>query len=166
MRHEIDSTKGNPLPSTPAYFAVIIVNPKSGSFSDNPHSMDETVAFLQEQGWKVELFYTKSDEEAKQLAKDAVTRKADLVVGVGSDGTIHCIIQELAGTETALGLLPSGTFNVWAKETGIPRDLVGARDVLVNGVTRRIDLGRLDNEANLLKYAHKNRSLSSSMVNQ
>jgi diacylglycerol kinase (ATP) len=56
----------------------------------------------------------------------------------------------LAGSETALGLIPSGTFNVWAHETGIPMDITVARDILVNGQTRRIDLGFVYNRYFLL----------------
>jgi YegS/Rv2252/BmrU family lipid kinase len=60
---------------------------------------------------------------------------------VGGDGTINEIIQALAGSETALGVLPTGTVNVWAREMGIPFDVAGARNVLLHGQTRRVDLG-------------------------
>jgi YegS/Rv2252/BmrU family lipid kinase len=72
------------------------------------------------------------------------------VVAVGGDGTIHEIIQELAGTETALGVLPSGTVNVWAREVNIPLDNAGARQALLNGDIRRIDLGKINESYFLL----------------
>ena len=65
----------------------------------------------------------------------------DMVIAVAGDGTINSVIQELAGSETALGVIPSGTSHVWARETGIPLDIAGARDVLINGKLQRIDLG-------------------------
>ena len=73
-----------------------------------------------------------------------------MVVAIGGDGTIHSVIQELAGSEMVLGVLPSGTFNVWAQETGIPLDTAGALDVLVNGQTRRIGLGHVNDNYFLL----------------
>jgi diacylglycerol kinase (ATP) len=47
-------------------------------------------------------------------------------------------------------VIPSGTFNVWARETGIPLDIAGARDVLIHGTLRRIDLGRAQDRYFLL----------------
>ena len=124
------------------FFAVIIANPKSGSFPRNAHRLNETLTFLRRQGWKAELWLTKALGHARQLTHEAVQQKADLVIAAGGDGTINEIIQELAGSETALGVLPTGTVNVWAREMGIPLEIASARDVLVNGQTRRVDLGR------------------------
>ncbi len=123
---------------------------KAGSIAKNSDQFDETLAFLRQQGWQVDLRFTKSADDARQVAREAVIQKADAVIAVGGDGTIHSVIQELAGSETALGVIPSGTFNVWAHETGIPLDSAGARDVLVNGRTRRIDLGRVNDHYFLL----------------
>jgi diacylglycerol kinase (ATP) len=73
-----------------------------------------------------------------------------VVIAIGGDGTINEVIQELAGSETALGVIPSGTVNVWAREVGIPLDYAGAREVLVSGQTRRIDLGKINDDYFLL----------------
>ena len=54
------------------------------------------------------------------------------------------------GSETALAVLPSGTVNVWAREVGIPLDAQGARQVLVNGQTRHVDVGRINGRYFLL----------------
>jgi diacylglycerol kinase (ATP) len=124
------------------FFAVIIANPTSGSFPRHAHRLNETLMFLRSQGWKAELWLTKAADHARQLAHEAVEQKADLVIAAGGDGTINEIIQELARSETALGVLPTGTVNVWAREMGIPLDIDGARNVLVNGQIRRVDLGR------------------------
>src|SRR6266699_136297 len=125
------------------FFAVIIANPASGvaGFPYQNRHFDETLAFLRDQGWKAELWYTQSAGDGEQLARKAVKQQVNLVIAAGGDGTINEIIQGLAGSETALGVLPSGTVNVWAREMGIPLDDAGARKVLVNGRTRHIDLG-------------------------
>src|SRR6266849_1649992 len=125
------------------FFAVIIANPTSGigGFPLQTHRFDETLAFLRNQGWKVELWYTQSAGDGEQLARKAVKQQVNLVIAAGGDGTINEIIQGLAGSETALGVLPNGTINVWARELGIPLDDTRARRVLVNGQTRHIDLG-------------------------
>jgi diacylglycerol kinase (ATP) len=84
------------------------------------------------------------------LAREAVAQQVDIVIAVGGDGTINEIIQELAGSETALGVLPSGTVNVWAREIGIPLDNAGAREVLLHGQIRKIDLGQIEDHYFLL----------------
>jgi YegS/Rv2252/BmrU family lipid kinase len=67
-----------------------------------------------------------------------------MVVAAGGDGTINEVIQALAYTETALGVLPMGTINVWAREMTIPFHMSEGREVLLEGVQRRIDLGQAD----------------------
>lgn len=124
-----------------SFFAVIIANPASGVFPHHTHHLDETVVFLREHGWRVDLWYTHAPGDGEQLARKAVAQHANLVIAAGGDGTINELIQALAGTETALGVLPNGTVNVWAREMGIPLDDAGARDVLLHGKTCRVDLG-------------------------
>jgi YegS/Rv2252/BmrU family lipid kinase len=125
------------------FFAVIIANPASGNvgFPHQNRNFDETLAFLRDQGWKAELWYTQVAGDGEKLARKAVKQHVNLVIAAGGDGTINEIIQGLAGSETAMGVLPGGTVNVWARELGIPLDDTGARNVLVRGQTRQIDLG-------------------------
>lgn len=123
------------------HFAVIIANPASHRFARGIEELHETVQFLQQHGWQVDLRLTHAAEDARIFTRKAVEQQAAMVVAVGGDGTIHSVIQELAGTKTALAVLPAGTFNVWARETGIPLDITQARDILLNGKVQRIDLG-------------------------
>ena len=112
--------------------------------------VEETLAFLRAAGWQIELQLTKEAGDACRLARQAVAQKIDVVIAAGGDGTINEVIQELAGSETALGVLPMGTVNVWARETNIPLDITGAREVLLHGVTRRVDLGKVNDRYFLL----------------
>src|SRR2546423_15204609 len=84
------------------------------------------------------------------MARQAVIQHANVVIAAGGDGPINEVIQELAGSETALGVLPTGTINVWARDTNIPLDYAGAREVLVHGKMRRIDLGHVNGRYFLL----------------
>jgi YegS/Rv2252/BmrU family lipid kinase len=130
--------------------AIIIANPTAGSYAQHEQQIQETIAYLQEHGWQVELWLTQQAGDARRLAGKAVEQHKQVVVAVGGDGTINEIIQELANSKTALGVLPSGTVNVWARETGIPFDNEGARDVLLHGQTRSIDLGQVGDRYFLL----------------
>ena len=129
---------------------IVIANPTAGSYLYQAHRIKETVRFLQSHGWQAELKLTKEAGDARRLAREAVQQRINVVTVVGGDGTINEVIQELAGSETALGVLPSGTVNVWAREVGIPLDMERARNVLVNGQTRHIDLGKINDRYFLL----------------
>ena len=133
-----------------ALSAIIIANPTSGSYFFYGRQIEETVSFLRRQRWNVTLQLTTGAGDARRLARLAVEQQVNVVIAAGGDGTINEIIQELAGSETALGVLPTGTVNVWARETNIPLDGAGARKVLINGETRRIDLGKVKNRYFLL----------------
>ncbi|HET8846431.1 MAG TPA: diacylglycerol kinase family protein [Ktedonobacteraceae bacterium] len=129
--------------------AVLITNPTSGSFL-HQHNHQATLAYLQKQGWQVESWPTRGPGDARTLARQAVDQHLSVVIVAGGDGTINEVIQSLAGSETALGVLPTGTVNVWAREMGIPLDNTKAREVLVHGQTRHVDLGMVNDHYFLL----------------
>ncbi|MGH3985632.1 MAG: diacylglycerol/lipid kinase family protein [Pseudonocardiaceae bacterium] len=83
-----------------------------------------------------------------RLAAQAAQRGDDVLAVLGGDGTVHLAAQAVAGTETALAVLPSGTGNDLATALGIPTDPVHAArhvaDALRSGQRRRIDLGRVE----------------------
>jgi diacylglycerol kinase (ATP) len=130
--------------------AILIANPLAGSYVLRAHQLEDTLLYLHQQRWQATLQYTHVAGDARRLARAAVEQGLDVVVAVGGDGTINEVIQELAGSETALGVIPGGTVNVWAREVGIPLEAAAARAILVNGQTRRIDLGRVNDHYFLL----------------
>jgi diacylglycerol kinase family enzyme len=76
------------------------------------------------------------------LARDS---GADCVVVVGGDGTVACAAQVLAGTGMPLGIVPTGTMNLLAKDLGIPvNDIAAATAALGGGRTRAIDVGNVN----------------------
>ena len=96
----------------------------------------------------VELVETNRRGHATRFAHDAARRGMDLVVGFGGDGTVNEVATGIAGTETALGVLPGGSTNVFARTIGLPNDPVEAVDLLANGIDsgdlRPIGLGRVN----------------------
>jgi diacylglycerol kinase family enzyme len=68
------------------------------------------------------------------------------VFACGGDGTIHDVIQGLAGTPVALAILPFGTANALAHDLGIPLRPSAAAQAAVDGRVRRIHLGRIEYE--------------------
>lgn len=127
--------------------ARIIANPRSGTLRMPLalNQLHQVAAALSDAGLPVEVCLTERAGHASELAREAVRMDMEIVIAAGGDGTINEIIQELAGHSTALGILPLGTVNVWARETHIPLSLPDAARVLLYGVRRRVDLGRAGN---------------------
>jgi diacylglycerol kinase family enzyme len=82
---------------------------------------------------------SKLAEEVKDVASEA-----DVVVAAGGDGTISAVAGVLAGGDVPLGVLPMGTLNHFARDLGIPTDLVGAAKVIAAGHVVRVDVGRVN----------------------
>ena len=79
--------------------------------------------------------------EAELLARKAAREGFTRIVAAGGDGTINEVVNGLAGTTAALGLLPIGTVNVFATELGLPSgDLKECWQIICEGHTRTIDL--------------------------
>ena len=148
--HIQEDQKVKPVKINKKITAIIIANPTAGSYSQNKQQIEDTLVYLQDAGWDAVIKLTEGPGDGRRIAKEAVEKNLSVVVAVGGDGTINEVIQELAGSETALGVLPSGTVNVWAREIGIPLDNPGAREILVHGQTRRIDLGQVNERYFLL----------------
>jgi diacylglycerol kinase family enzyme len=99
-------------------------------------------------GHDVELVETNRRGHATRFAHDAARRGVEVVVGLGGDGTVNEVATGIAGTDTALGPLPGGSTNVFARTIGLPNDPVAAADLLANGIDagrfQPIGLGRVN----------------------
>ena len=62
----------------------------------------------------------------------------------GGDGTVNAVAGKLVGTDTALGVLPMGTLNHFAKDIGIPLNLEAAVYNLFTGKIRKVDVGEVN----------------------
>ena len=83
---------------------------------------------------------TSEPGEARALAAQAQSQGYRIVVAAGGDGTINEVVNGLAGTDVALGVLPVGTMNVFAAELGLPARLRDAWRVITHGRAREVDL--------------------------
>lgn len=103
---------------SPMRSAMIIYNPAAGRYAVKPF-IKLAARQLESAGWQVGVRETQSGAHTIELAKQASAEKKDAVFVVGGDGTIGNVVNGLIGTETALGILPAGTSNVWGYELGL-----------------------------------------------
>lgn len=88
---------------------------------------------------------TKSRKAPKRAAR-AAAEGADIVFVWGGDGTVQRCIDELAGSEVAIAIVPAGTANLLATNLGIPKDIAACVRIGLHGARRRIDVGKLNGE--------------------
>ena len=84
----------------------------------------------------VQVVETNRRGHATRFAQDAARRGIDVVVSFGGDGTLNEVATGIAGTETALAVLPGGSTNVFARTIGLPNDALAAVDVIVDSLER------------------------------
>ena len=96
----------------------------------------------------VTLAETSRRGHATRLAQGAANVGVEVVVVLGGDGTLNEAANGLAGTDTALAVLPGGSTNVFARTMGLPNDPIEATsdllDALVRGAIERVGLGSVN----------------------
>jgi diacylglycerol kinase family enzyme len=100
------------------------------------------------QGNDVEIVETNRRGHATRFSQEAARQGVDVVIGYGGDGTLNEVATGVAGTETALGVLPGGSTNVFARTLGMPNDPVKAVHQLADGINNKqiepIGLGQVN----------------------
>lgn len=80
------------------------------------------------------------------IIEEALSRRSDIVIVGGGDGTISSIVDQFAHKDAVLGLLPLGTGNSFIRTLGIPLTLTGAIRVIRHGKVVKTDLGRVNDD--------------------
>jgi YegS/Rv2252/BmrU family lipid kinase len=120
----------------------VVLNPSAGRGLAGARE-GELRRIFQGVGVSAEVFRTESPDQAQELAREFCARAEPVVVAAGGDGTINSVAQALVGTTTALGILPMGSGNDYARVLGIPQDLKEAAKILVSGQPRPVDVGEV-----------------------
>jgi diacylglycerol kinase family enzyme len=96
----------------------------------------------------VQVVETNRRGHATRFAQDAARRGIDVVVSFGGDGTLNEVATGIAGTDTALAVLPGGSTNVFARTIGFPNDALAAVDIIVEAIEHNnispIGLGKVN----------------------
>jgi len=114
----------------------LILNPKAKS-----ERGQKALKFVMENATRFAIYATRSREESVELAREFAKKGEPVVIAAGGDGTLNAVVEGLAGSETTLGVFPTGTMNVFAREMGIPFDqLKNAMDVIDADERKKVDL--------------------------
>ena len=99
--------------------AKLIFNPTAGRFA-SIEMIAAAAHHLESAGWQIKITQTTSRAHLTEVVRRAVQDGLDGLFVAGGDGSIQQAVAELAGSQTALGILPAGTANVLANELGLP----------------------------------------------
>ncbi len=125
--------------------AVLIINPTAGRGKAG-RSEDAIRALLGERGAGWEWQHTQKSGDAQRLAREAAEAGVQRVIAVGGDGTLHEVVNGVLGTAAAVGLIPFGTGNDFARGVGLYGSLKRACAAVAGGVTRPMDVGVIEGE--------------------
>ena len=120
---------------------VLVFNPESGRARAKETMLDRVLPVLARAGMNVDVRPTERPSHATEIAAHAAREGVERVLSWGGDGTLNEVMRGLVETETALGVLPGGTVNVFAREVGIPRSIEAAAETFVRGEVRRVPVG-------------------------
>lgn len=121
--------------------ALLFLNRNAGAKLP-PGELDALHETLAENG--IEVLEISKELDCARVIRDHACRGTNLFIAAGGDGTIHHVLQAVVNSESQLAVLPLGTYNHFAKDLGIPLDWREALDVALNGDTRQIDTGRIN----------------------
>jgi YegS/Rv2252/BmrU family lipid kinase len=120
-----------------------IINPISGitdkkSVADYVHKTTDASKF------DFEIYYTKCVNDGFRQAKEFAANGFDRVIAVGGDGTVNEVGRGLLGTDTALGIIPLGSGNGFARHLKISLNYQKANQVAQHGEIVSSDHGILN----------------------
>ena len=121
---------------------VVIVNSTAGS-AGHPEVESELGEVFRAAGREAEIIALAQGQDPAAIARDA-SKRASIVVAAGGDGTVSSVAAAIVDSTAALGVLPLGTLNHFAKDLHIPLDLREAVAVVVAGHIGHVDVGQVN----------------------
>jgi diacylglycerol kinase (ATP) len=127
--------------------ARLIYNPSAGR-EEVRKRIPDILNVLEEAGYETSCHATKGEGDATLAARKAVESRFDLVIAAGGDGTVYEVINGIAEQRyrPALGIIPAGTTNDFARAIGLPRSIMKAVGVIAKGTPSPIDIGKINNK--------------------
>ncbi|MDR7481345.1 MAG: diacylglycerol kinase family lipid kinase [Armatimonadota bacterium] len=119
-----------------------VVNPQAG-WGRGGRIWPRVRLVLEQAGWSVTTSLTERRGHAMEVARAA---RADLILAVGGDGTVHEVVNGVlaAGGQVPVGIVPVGTGCDFARAMGMPRDPIAAARALPGCEHRQVDVGRVN----------------------
>lgn len=123
---------------------AFVINPNSGP--DKKTNRLELIQRLLKAEYDAEIFLWKNISDKDLIFKKVLEGNFDIAVAVGGDGTVSQLAEVLAGTATALAILPFGSGNGLARHLGIPMNHAKAMQLINDGAIVEMDCPEVNNQ--------------------
>lgn len=100
--------------------------------------------YISKDKFDYEITYTRAPKHAIELAREASQKGYDMVIAVGGDGSVNEVGSGLLGSDTAMGIIPTGSGNGLARHLKIPQNIPGALKLLNHARPVNIDTVELN----------------------
>ncbi len=120
--------------------AVVLLNPHARGGARPP--LNRVLRAFEAAGWDAEVWAGSGSGWTEEAARRAVGQGVAAIFGAGGDGVLADVLPAVLDTDVALGVVPLGTGNVWARELGLPLDVQGAIGQQLAAPPARVDVGR------------------------
>ena len=126
---------------------LLVINGASGH-NDADSKREAIEAALKAAGRTGELLFARPKEISGVAHQAAARAKATrtAVVAVGGDGTINTVAESAHAEGCAMGVLPQGTFNYFARTHGIPDDIAAAMQILLHSTAQPVQVGAVNDK--------------------
>ena len=115
-----------------------------GGRQDRTSALQAGLQLLKDAGVEASLIVTASRDDAAEQARRGILDGADTILACGGDGTVHDVLQGVAGTRVALGMVPLGTANALAHDLKLPLNPTEAIRAALDGSAKRVALGTVE----------------------
>jgi len=122
----------------------LIINPEAGR-KKTEKVIPAIKEILRDKKLDFDIDVTRRPGEAIHLSQNAAKNNFPIIVAIGGDGTVNEVVNGMIDSESALGVIPLGFGNDFAKGMGIPFKLQEACFALSDGVIKHIDIGKINN---------------------
>ncbi|TDM13956.1 diacylglycerol kinase [Macrococcus bovicus] len=125
--------------------ARIIYNPTSGRELFKK-TLPDVLIKLEQAGYETSAHATTAAGDATIAARAAVQDQFDIIIAAGGDGTLNEVVNGIADLPDLpqIGVIPMGTVNDFGRALMIPKDIMEAVDVIIEGTTVPVDIGRMN----------------------
>lgn len=124
--------------------AALFYNPLSGRRRKHRvEDVEAVAAVLRSGGVEVEIAPTRAASDAGAQVRMAIRDGFDTIIACGGDGTVHDVLQGIAGRNAALGIIPLGTANAMAHDLRLPMRPAAAAKALLTAVPKTVAVGKI-----------------------
>ncbi|MBY6178156.1 diacylglycerol kinase [Staphylococcaceae bacterium DP2N0-1] len=126
--------------------ARIIYNPTSGKELFK-RMLPDVLIKLEKAGYETSAYATEREGDATLEAERALKQQYDILIVAGGDGTLNEVVNGIAEqpNRPKLGVIPMGTVNDFGRALHLPNDIMGALDVIIEGHSTKVDIGKMNN---------------------